>query len=688
MSAYGGQRIYIQFNVTTDGSVVKDGWYIDDVKLTNTALETPSKASLGLDKQPVNDSKAGTAKKEKVYPEKITPAPYTVKKSSNNEQATPAALPLRAQVSVLETGRSTYSSLQDGSYELIHGAGSYTLQAEAYGYQSETQAVTIENDGVAEANFTLEELPQGTVSGVITNEVTGEPVSNATLLLIEDAAIAPVQTNDQGEYTIVAYEGDYTLKAMAPSYYGEEMQITIEADQTTIQNVTLKPFIGYPGEIGYDDGTAENARAFYDAGNGWAVKMSLAEGNERAMVTGGLFRFWDTEWPVPGGTEFQVAMYDATGTDGAPGKKLAGPIDATALRNGEWTMVDLLDQGVVVEGDFYMVYIQSNPNPNAPGLATDEDGENGGRSYQLVGGAWSPAPAEEGNYMIRAVVNYEVTAPEITSPKDGSFTNQEKIIVEGKAAPSTTVHVFNKDAEAATVQATENGTFSAEVTLHEGENVLTAKSSTEAGMTDPSNAVKIILDKTKPGITIENPKNGDKFNNEALTVSGTVTDANLDWVKVNGQKAAVQEGKFSKRILLENGENVITVLANDKAGNRLKKTVKVYVKYNAPVIENLQPAQDKYIKSGESVKIEFNSEEDLDATFVIHMPLTNASVQNATELPLRETSPGHYEGYYTATSNMKADGARIEVIARDGFGNETRSVADGKLFINGKKPAR
>jgi len=406
------------------------------------------------------------------------------------------------------------------------------------------------------------------------------------------------------------------------------------------------------------------------------------------MVTGGLFRFWDTEWPVPGGTDFQVAIYDATGTDGAPGKKLAGPINATALRNGEWTMVDMIDQGVVVEGDFYMVYIQSQPNPNAPGLGTDEDGENAGRSYQLVGGAWSPAPAEEGNYMIRAVVNYEMTAPEITLPKDGSFTNQEKTIVEGKAAPSTTVHLFNEDQEAATVQAAENGTFSAEVTLYEGENVLTAKSSTEAGMSRPSNAVKVILDKTKPGLTIKNPKNGDKFNTEALTVSGTVTDANLHSLKVDGQKAAVQDGKFSKRILLENGENVITVLAQDKAGNRLKKTVKVYVKYNAPVIENLQPAQDKHIKSGESVKIQFNSEEDLDATFVIHMPLTNASVQNATELPLRETAPGHYEGYYTATSNMKADGARIEVIARDDFGNESRAAADGKLFINEKKPSK
>jgi bacillopeptidase F (M6 metalloprotease family) len=45
------------------------------------------------------------------------------------------------------------------------------------------------------------------------------------------------------------------------------------------------------------------------------------------------------------------------------------------------------------------------------------------------------------------------------------------------------------------------------------------------------------------------------------------------------------------------------------------------------------------------------------------MPLTNprAQVSNANELPMMETSEGHYIGYYTATSNVKAPGAIIEV---------------------------
>lgn len=80
----------------------------------------------------------------------------------------------------------------------------------------------------------------------------------------------------------------------------------------------------------------------------------------------------------------------------------------------------------MVEGDFFIVYTQSKANPNAPGLGTDEDGPNAGRSWQGVDGSWSKSPTEEGNYMIRATVNYEVKEPVITSPKDNAYSNQKK----------------------------------------------------------------------------------------------------------------------------------------------------------------------------------------------------------------------------------------------------------------------
>ncbi|MGD6941435.1 S8 family serine peptidase [Cytobacillus gottheilii] len=686
LSEYAGQRVYIAFNVTSDGSVPREGWYIDDVALSSAPLESASKISLGVNRNTVSPSGSSVALKDKkIDPNKILPAfSKEYDQDKGDKDAAPVLLPISAEVSVLESGRSVTTNPADGSYSFAHAAGEYTVLAEAYGYQSATQTVVIEQDGETTADFVLEELAQGTVSGTVTNEATGDPVANATLLLVEDGAVSPVTTDEDGQYSLTAYEGEYTLRVMAPSFYSQEISVNVSGDVE--QNIQLKPFIGFEGEIGYDDGTAENARAFYDPGNGWAVKMSLAEGHDQAMVTGGLFRFWDTEWPVPGGTDFQVEVYDADGTDGAPGTKLAGPFDATALRNGEWTHVDLTEHGITVDGDFYLVYIQSNINTASPGLGTDENGPNAERSWQFVDGAWSPVPAEEGNYMIRSVVSYELTAPVITSPADGSFTKNNTAVIEGTTAPNVTVAIFNGDEEAAQTESTSEGTFSAEVPLTQGENTFTAKVTTETGATDASQPVTIIFDDTKPELVITSPENDSKTNKETVTVEGTVTDDHLDWVKVNGKKAKVEDGQFSLRLLLEEGENDIKVIAQDKAGNRIRKNVTVDAKYTAPVIENLVPAENLELKKGESVKIEFESEPGLDATFSIRMPLTNAGAQlsNATELPMMETSDGHYVGYYTATSNVKAPGAEIEVKITDDYGNESREVADGKLWINSK----
>ena len=132
--------------------------------------------------------------------------------------------------------------------------------------------------------------------------------------------------------------------------------------------------------------------------------------------------------------------------------------------------------------------------------------------------------------------------------------------------------------------------------------------------------------------------------------------------------------------------NEITVQAKDKAGNSIKKSVSIDVKYTAPVIGNLTPSEDKELESGDSVKVEFDSEAGLDATFSLLLPLTNVGAPtNAIELPMRETSPGHYVGYYTATKNVKANGAAIQVTATDDYGNKTIERAEGLLYINSTK---
>ncbi|WP_144468143.1 S8 family peptidase [Bacillus pumilus] len=595
------------------------------------------------------------------------------------------ALPMKAEISVLESGKSTYTDEATGRYQLPHSAGEFTVKAEAYGFESRTQTVHISSNETAEANFALQPLKKRTISGTIANETTGEKIKDATVYLVEDAKIKPVKTNESGEFSIEALSGAYTVKVFAKGFKG--YSFTADVTEKPVEKaIQLEPFIGFAGEIGYDDGTAENARAFYDPGNGWAVKFSLEKGKKQAQLTGGLFRFWSSEWPAPGGNEFAVEVYDASGKNGAPGEKIAGPLKANALRNGEWTKVDLEDQAITVDGDFYLVYIQTKKNTESPGLATDEDGPNAERSWQLTSGAFSPSPKEEGNYMIRALVDYEADVPEITSPKAGIITNQGELEIEGKASPGLDVAIYQNDEEIAKVKADQSGAFKEKVTVSSGEHVFTAATVTDKGATKRSTPVKVIIDQTAPALTIDTPKKGEKTNKESLTVEGKATDDHLDQVTVNGKKATIKDGTYSARILLENGKNTIKVIAKDAAGNKTTKKINIDVQYEAPEISELTPAENVHLASGESVKISFHSREKLDATFVIHMPLTNArsKLQNTTELPLREVSSGTYEGYWTATSTAKAKSAVIEVIVRDDYGNVTRQKASGTLNINEK----
>ncbi|MGE6631303.1 S8 family serine peptidase [Bacillus sp. NPDC077027] len=687
LSDYQGQKVRILFNVKTDGSVTKDGFYLDDVKLTDQALPQKSKKQLGI----INGEKGSQKDQKPVNPKLAKPAKEKEKHTSRAEKTeidppSIAVLPMKAQISVLESGKSTYTDEATGAFSLPHEAGEYTVKAEAYGYESQSQQVHVASREKTETHFTLSPLEKRTISGSITNEATGEKVKDATVYLVEDAQIEPVKTNADGEFSIEALSGVYTVKVFAKGFkgYSYTADVTAKPVETHLQ---LEPFIGYPGEIGYDDGTPENARAFYEPGNGWAVKFSLEKGKETAQLTGGLFRFWTEDWPTPGGDEFAVEIYDATGRNGAPGEKLAGPLKATALRHGEWTKVDLEDQAITVDGDFYLVYIQTKVSAESPGLATDEDGPNAERSWQLTSGSFSPSPKEEGNYMIRALVNYEADIPEITSPNDGKITNENSIEIEGKASPETNVAIYQDKEEIAKVKSDQDGKFQKKVLVEEGEYSFTAATVAEKGSTKKSKPVKVFVDQTAPSLNIDTPRSGEKLNKEAVTVEGKVSDDHLDQVTVNGKKATVKDGTYSARILLGNGKNTLEVIAKDLAGNQKIKKISIDVNYDKPIISGLTPSEDIEIASGESVKISFESSKKLDATFVIHMPLTNAraGLQNATELPIREVTEGAYEGYWTATSSAKAKGAVIEVVVRDDYGNETRQRATGKLYINEKK---
>src|SRR5690606_38924429 len=267
LSQYAGERVYIGFHFTSSAVVNEAGWYLDDVKLSDTSLLNDSADSNNnqIGKEQSNDSS------EKLEAKHSVPKKMESQKENKKTEANVSTLPLEATVSVIESGQSVKTNPADGTYSLLHAAGDFTLVAEAYGFHPLEQTVTIEADGETEANFALEEMNQYTVSGSISDEATGEPVEGATVILVEDANVEPTTTDAEGNFSLTAYEGTYTLKVIATGYHGTEVDVNLSDGDTTV-DITMEPFYTVPGgEIGYDDGTAENARAFYDAGNGLVV---------------------------------------------------------------------------------------------------------------------------------------------------------------------------------------------------------------------------------------------------------------------------------------------------------------------------------------------------------------------------------------------------------------------------------
>ncbi|MGG1676721.1 S8 family serine peptidase [Neobacillus sp. NRS-1170] len=699
LSQYAGKKIDIAFLLWSNDSNNHQGWFIDDVKLTNKSAASGSTSALNnIPKELMNGltnlfaASGGTSSLSNSPKEQII-----------NSVDTIANIPLPATVSIVENGRSTKTNPADGSYSFQVKAGEYTLRAETYGYYAQDQKVQVtENQVLENANFTMVPIPKGTLKGKIINAQTGKPVKGAKVYVIEDAAVAPVTTDAEGNYSITAYEGKYTVQVTAENYFDEKFTVDITGNENVSHDIQLKPFINFSGEIGYDDGTGEYSVSQWNAGDGYAVRMSLPEGETSAIVTSGLFRF-DPKWPGPNAKTFKVAVYDASGKDGAPGKMIAGPFNGTDIKEaGKWSVVDLSAQQIVVTGDYYMVLIQDKMGPQSPAIMLDKNSIAAQRSWQFLNGEFTLANKDFGNMMIRSTVKLEALSPVIVLSLDNSYFNNENVTIKGMAAPGMDVHIFRNDEDIANGKATADGSFSINAVLQEGVNTLKAKTITEIGSTPYSKEIKVIVDKTAPVLEITSPQNNTNINDQVITVTGTAKDDYLDYVDVNGTRADIDSnGNWTVKLMSKEGKNEINVVARDKAGNETVKSVTVNVKYSITGITNLKPDQDLKLNFDDVVKVEFDSESELKkAVFRIISPIGNVNetkaIQTTTgsaiEMPMIEEldaagkGTGHYVGqwFVPKAKDIVLNGGQIEVIVEDNNGNEMTMMTEGRLYVNSK----
>lgn len=160
--------------------------------------------------------------------------------------------------------------------------------------------------------------------------------------------------------------------------------------------------------------------------------------------------------------------------------------------------------------------------------------------------------------------------PVITIPFEA--TNSSAIDIKGYAIAQTKVKIFVDEIEKSSVNVTEDGTFLAkDIQLNLGTNNIYGKTiDQETKESLPSKLVKLIYDNEKPKLDVSEPTDGKEVTGDKkVTVSGQ-TEVSAQ-VTINGIRIITDsDGKFSTQISLNDGENVITIEAADKASNSIK----------------------------------------------------------------------------------------------------------------------
>ncbi|WP_010277835.1 S8 family serine peptidase [Paenibacillus senegalensis] len=431
-----GHQVQIRFRLESRNSLYVAGWYIDDVEVRETE---PVKSAVY---KSTEEEPARIPDGEQAPPKLLntTAGPQ----ANYEEEFTPdqmKQLPASAMVTIEETGQSARTESGSGLYSLVHPAGDYNIKVEAYGYHPHIGSVQVSKGGTSRFDATLVPLSKGQVSGRITDK-DGNPLSGVSVKLLEDAHVPAAYTDDEGSFVLEAYEGDYTLSAAKKDYDSLTIPVSIAGDQTSELALTFHRVWGLSRELAYDSGSEDNAVAFSSSGNAYGVRMSP---EQPVQVTGAKFYFSTKGWPDPGGSSFQYALFEADRHDGLAGNVIAGPYEGRARSDGQWTEVHF-PHPIMVDGDFYVAYIQSGDYPNVPGLAVDETGVDSGRSFRMENEVWQK-PTAQGNFLIRALVTPVENEPPITGLKaDPPYP----VVLQGEELPLT-VHAIRQSGEAVNV---------------------------------------------------------------------------------------------------------------------------------------------------------------------------------------------------------------------------------------------
>mgnify|MGYP000462908736 CR=1 FL=1 len=175
----------------------------------------------------------------------------------------------------------------------------------------------------------------------------------------------------------------------------------------------------------------------------------------------------------------------------------------------------------------------------------------------------------------------EIEQKLITPPKLDYIpeaTNSSSLNISGWSQPETTIKLYIKNINVKETISDRQGWFEFKnIHLAEGESEIYVEATDNQGnLSQPSNSLLIIVDSQKPEISLNQPKENERFfdKDNPITISGQ-TEPNSK-VTVNGRFAMINnEGRFEVEVYLTEGDNQLEIISLDQAGNETRKNLTV-----------------------------------------------------------------------------------------------------------------
>lgn len=170
-----------------------------------------------------------------------------------------------------------------------------------------------------------------------------------------------------------------------------------------------------------------------------------------------------------------------------------------------------------------------------------------------------------------------VLAPELLSLPDA--TNSAQLAIHGTAADRSEISIIVNGDNQKEVSV-DGDTFDEFVRLQKGGNEIYLEMRLpKQSIFKKSDTYTVLYLDEKPTLTIDSPADGSRTGQTDITVSGT-TDTGVT-VRINGFPTIVSaDGKFNGSVLLQDGDNIITVTATNQAGTVETKELTVIFEGN------------------------------------------------------------------------------------------------------------